>query len=67
MLLLDLAFAHRSWQQRVANQEARSLIKADERSGRIIGQRVERQNLFQSRQKGGIDRANAPGLAQMWL
>jgi hypothetical protein len=67
VLLLDLAFAHRSRQQRIANQKARSLIKADHWIGRIIWQCVERKYLFQTCQKRCVDRANASGLAQVRL
>jgi hypothetical protein len=65
MLLLNLAFAHWAWRKRVANQEARSLIKADHWVSRVIGQSVQCQNLFKPGQKGGVDRAEAPGLMAM--
>jgi hypothetical protein len=47
VLLDDLTFAHRSWSDRIANQEARSLVEADERVGRIIRQCVERKDLLE--------------------
>ena len=67
MLFGNLAFAHRPRQQRITNQETGSLVKAHNWIGRIVGQRVERQDLLQARQKGCIDLANAPGLLQMRL
>ena len=62
MLLGDLAFAHRAWQQRVANQETRSLIEAHNWIGGIVGHGIQPQNMFKLRQKGRINSANAPGL-----
>jgi hypothetical protein len=62
VLLGNLTFAHRSWQQRIANQETGSLIEAHNRIGGIVGQGIQPQNMFKLRQKGGGNRANAPGL-----
>jgi len=62
VLLGDLAFAHRTWQQGIANQETRSLIEAYQRIARIVGLGIQPQNVFKLREKGSIDFANAPGL-----
>jgi hypothetical protein len=67
VLLLDLAFAHRSRQQDIANQKARSLIKTDNRVGRIIWERIERQNLFEMCKAGSVKSANTPRLFEMRL
>jgi len=43
VLLGDLAFAHRSGQKRIADQETGSLVKAHDWIGWIIRQRIERE------------------------
>jgi hypothetical protein len=67
VLLGNLAFAHRAWQQRIANQETGSFIEAHDRIGRIVGLGIQPQDVFKLRQKGSSDCANAPGLLQMGL
>src|SRR5215207_3089972 len=67
VLLLYLTFAHRPRRERIAYQKAGSLIKAKHRIGRMIRQRVERQNPLKSCQKNRVDRADAPGMTQMRL
>ena len=62
VLFLNLAFAHRSRQQDLANQKARSFIKAQHGIGGIIGQRIQRQDPFEMRQKGSVNTTNAPGV-----
>src|SRR5262245_51663693 len=42
MLFGNLAFAHRSRQQGITNQEARALVKTHDRIGWIIRQGIER-------------------------
>jgi hypothetical protein len=67
VLLGDLAFAHRAWQQRIANQETGSFIEAHQRIGRVVGLGIQPQNMFKLRQKGRINLAQAPGLLQVRL
>jgi hypothetical protein len=67
VLLGDLTFAHRAWQQGITNQETGSLIEAHNRIAWVIGLGIQPQNMFKLRQKGRINLANAPSLFQMGL
>jgi hypothetical protein len=62
MLFSNLAFAHWSRQQCIANQETRSFIEAYHRIARIVGLGIQPQDVFKLCEKGSIDGANAPGL-----
>jgi hypothetical protein len=66
-LLFDLAFAHGSRQKRIADQETGPLVKAHDWVGRLIGQCIERQYLFEMGQERRINPANTPGLFEMRL
>jgi hypothetical protein len=67
VLLGNLTLAHWSRQERIADQEAWSFIKAHHWIGRIIWQRIERQDLFEMCQEGSVNTTNAPGVFAMRL
>jgi hypothetical protein len=67
MLLGNFAVAHWPWQQRVANQETGSFIKADDWIGWVIRQAVECQNRLQTCQKRRVDSTDTPGVLQVRL
>jgi hypothetical protein len=67
VLFGNLAFAHRAWQQRIANQETRPLVETHHRIAGVIRLGVQPQNVLQLCQKRGINLREAPGLLQMRL